>query len=937
MATESAYLSESVYRGLGSNGTISTALPPQAIPLHKKTENWGKKCMDRLEEIGIRQVRKNSIFDDYYAMIEGDLAYMDYEETPDILKHVSDIREQITLPTYVKHFDLIGKVGNYLAGKYNDTKSKFRVDFFDEIAQNEYDREINNRLFEFSQKYFSLELQKQLVLKGINTNPQFETEEEQQQYLQFIEQEKAKLDTPPEIKSAMSTQWKPRAAAWAEHTLEKDRARFNADKLERQFFIDKYLTGRYFNHYRIGYDYYKPERWHPSQVFFSEEFDIEYPQDGEYIGNIQDMSPSKIVDLFGHLMKERDIKRILNAFDATGSGSVETGETPTFEKMMSENFLEDEVLVPHEDYFNRQSTIALEEATGTPRLEITYIGEDGERKTAPSWTPNYEFDTAGAFKVSKNLRRDIDVREDTIRVTQAYWRSYERIGLLYYETEMGFGVTEWVTDEILDGFLKENNITTLTKLTLTEFKNRLKNGTLDPNSIVFTYAPRVYKGIKLSGTNTILKRDLYLDVGPMPFQIKGDSNLYDVKLPVAGIISPSEAKKIRPYQAEYNYQMNLIRSLTEKEIGIFWLFDITLLPSDFDGLGDSREILGNVVDMARDIGLVPIDMSKDNMRNRSGQQFNSMMAQDISFVPQIQAKMQMAEYYKTMALESVGITRQDMATPSEYSTAEGIKVGQANTFAQIEHIFEAMDEARLKDMELNLAVAQYCQNNDKDISVSYTQSSETQMLVREVFSDENFSLRKFGLLPVADSKKRKELETFKQFLLNNNTFSNDLTDFAKVISSDSMEVVTNLLRKSQEERMEDVQAQRNHENQLQQQKLQGEMQLKQAETAEKFEYQARELENRIQVATIQQTGRLEDGNYEDGDAEKVEDLSDKYLKSEREERKLDITKENNDEKNKIAMMKARADIENLKIKREQNQIKREAIQAKTFGDIINKN
>lgn len=937
MASESATLYENVYKGLGSHGTGSTALPPQAIPLHRKGKKWRESCMDRLEEIGRRQVLKNSVFSEYYAMVEGDLAYTDYEETPEILAHVSDLRDRSSLPSYVKHFDLIGRIGRHLQGKYNDTKSKFRVDFFDDIAQNEYDREINNRLFDFSQKYFQLELQTQLIKRGISLDQEFESEEQRQQYLQFIESEKAKLDTPPQIKTAMSTQWKPQAAVWAENTLEKDRARFNSDEREREFFMDKYLTGRYFNHYRIGYDYYKPERWDPCETFFSEDADIKYPQDGEYVGNIQDMAPSKIVDMFGHLMEEKDIKKILNAFDYTGTDSENTGEMPNFEKAIIDGAMGEDTLVPHEDYFDRQSTIALEEATGTPLSEITYFGEDGETKTAPSWTPNYEFDTDGTYKTSKYLRRDIDVRDDTIRVVQAYWRSWERIGLIYYETEMGFGVTEWVTDEILDGFLEENNITKLRKLSLTEFRNRLTQGTLEPNSIVFTYAPRVYKGIKLSGTNTILNKDIYLDVGPMDFQIKGDSNLYDVKLPVSGIISTSEAKKIRPYQIEYNYQMNLMHSLTEKEIGIFWLFDIALLPSDFDGLGDSKEILTNVVDMARDIGMVPIDMSKQNMRDRVGQQFNSMMAQDISFIPQIQAKMQLAEYYKALALESIGVTPQDMGTPSEYSTAEGIKVGQANTLSQIEHIFEAMDEARLKDMELNLAIAQYCQTNNKDISVSYTQSSETQILVREVFQDENFHLRKFGLLPIADSKKRKELETFKQFLLNNNTFSNDVTDFAKVISSDSMEVVTNLLKESYRERLQQTQEERQHQINLQQQQIQADQEKVLRERQYELEKQARELENNIQVATIQHIGRLQDNSNEEDVSKKVEELSDKYLQNDREDRKLEMAQEEKENKNKIALQKLKNEMEALQIKREQNQIKREAIQAKTFGDVINKN
>src|SRR5690606_6011249 len=164
--------------------------------------------------------------------------------------------------------------------------------------------------------------------------------------------------------------------------------------------------------------------WDPCETFFSEDADIKYPQDGEYVGNIQDMSPSKIVDMLGHVRGEKDIEKILNAVDYTGTGSENTGEIPNSEKAIVDGAMGEDTVVPHEDYFDRQSTIALEEATGTPLSEITYFGEDGETKTAPSWTPNYEFDTDGTYKTSKYLRRDIDVRDDTIRVIQAYWRSW---------------------------------------------------------------------------------------------------------------------------------------------------------------------------------------------------------------------------------------------------------------------------------------------------------------------------------------------------------------------------------------------------------------------------------------------------------------------------------------------------------------------------------
>lgn len=940
-SADSANLYNHVYKGLGDNSRISTSLPPQAIASHRKKDKFAKDNLDRLEEIGLRQIRRNLVFDEYYKMVEGDLAYTDYEEEPEILKEVIDIRQKADIPSYVRHFDIIGQVTKHLQGKYNDTKHKFVVDFFDEIGKNEYDREFSNRIFEFTQQVFNVELELRLLRNGVSLRQEFESEEEQEQYMQMLEQQKQMFDTPPEIKTAMNTQWKPIAARWAQKVLERDRRRYNLDEMERDFFKDYFLTGRYFKHYHIGYDSYMPERWHPVETFFSEDADIRYPQDGEYVGNIQEMAPSAIVNKFGHLMKESDIRTILNAFEYSGGNHTED-KGMSAEKIMEKNFTEDSALIPHEDYYDRQSAVELQSALGVPLGEEVYLDANGEEVKRESWIPNYEFQNTGLYNISKFLRRDIEVREDTIRVVQAYWRSWDKIGLMYRRNEMGIPSLDWVTDELDQDFLKEFDISKVRDKSLQEFINEYDNDTLEPNSIVWTYAPRVWKGIKLCGTNSILKKDLYLGVEPMDMQIKGgESNIYDVKLPVTGIITNSEAKKIRPYQIEYNYQMNLMHSLTEKEIGIFWLFDISLLPSDFDGLGDAREILLNVTDMARDIGMVPIDMSKQNMRNRVGQQFNSMMPQDISFVPQIQQKMQLAEYYKNLALEQIGVTRQDMATPSEYATAEGIKIGQQNSFSQIEHIFEKMDNARLKDLEIGLAVTQFCQTDDKDISLAFTSSDEEIALVREVFTDENFKLRNFGLLPVADSKRKKELEQFKQYLLSTNAIQNDLSDIAQVITSDSFSVVNDILKKSQQQRLEQEQIQREHEQSLVQQQNEAEAQEKQQDREYQLHKQDKELENRLQVAHIQSMARVKDRNEEEGDSEEVDRVARQHLneqgKIQNESRKIDLKEKDQMTKSQIALENLKLKMEELKIKKENNQIKREAIRAKTFGDVVNKN
>ena len=930
----SAELFNTMYGGPSSGGLGTSALPPQAIPKKEKTEKWFEECLDRLEEIGMQQLNRNVVFNEYYKMLEGNLSYLDFDDTPEVLRGVVDLRDRLDIPSFVEHFDIIGISARAVQNKYSSIEGKFRVDFFrDDLTVNDYDRELSNRLFHFVQEMFSLELQTLLLQNGIEPKEQFESEEEQQQYMQTLQEAKAMLVTPPEIKSAMDTQWRPVIAEWAKSVIDRDKTRFNIREKYSQYFIDRFLTGRFFNHYRIGYDYYITERWHPRETFISEEENLKHPQHAEYVGNIQYLTPSQFVDRHGHHLTEGEQKKLLNQ-NTFGKGSKSRGK----KNINSIDFLFGvPELIPDANYYDRKASLALQETVNAPLETISYFGEDGETRTAPHWIQDYGFNTGFSFR-GNDTRRDIAVRRDTFPVMTTYWRSWERVGLLYYTTEFGFNTSEWVTEDILEGFLESQGVETLKTMSLHEFNNRLENGTLEPNSIVYTYIPKIYKGIKARTSHTSLKKDLYLDAKELEFQIKGDSNVYDVQIPVGGIVTNSIAERQLPYQKSYNYQMNLIRSLTEKEIGTFWLIDIGMLPSEFQGMGEAREILTNVVEMARDIGLVPVDLNQQSARHAKP---NQMIPQEISFIKQIQQKVEMAEYYKRLALEQVGLSMESINMPSQYATAEGLRMGQSNEEAQLSILFNEMDEARLKDMEIHLAVAQYCEPSGKDITVNYTRKDEEQMLVRQVFQDPNFHLRKIGLLPTKDLEERRDLETFKQYLLSSNTFSNDLSDFATVLFSKSGLEIRNVLEKAKRENQEEVQAQRAHEAEIEETRNEGAKEMRMMEVEYQLEKQEKELKNRLDVARIYAASRANDSTGSDVDTAYNEaniKLREKDIDNRNDIalQQMAVSEEDNKTKNEIAMLRIQKELDELNLKREQLEVRRQEDSTKKFTSIINK-
>jgi hypothetical protein len=381
------------------------------------------------------------------------------------------------------------------------------------------------------------------------------------------------------------------------------------------------------------------------------------------------------------------------------------------------------------------------------------------------------------------------------------------------------------------------------------------------------YVPEIWQGTKINAGNSYLTDNLYLAVEPLPYQIRGESNIFDVKIPVAGVISSSVAQKLRPYQIGYNICLNQIFNLLEKEIGMFFLFDINFLPSEYKDHGTIEESLEKLRDLAKDVGLVPLDTTKQNMAGANGQ-MNTFMTQDISFDKQINSRIQLSEYYQKKALEQIGITPQRLGQPSVYETATGVKQGTEASYMQTADIFNTMAVARRKAMEIHLSIAQYCQKEYLDVDFVFSNSDGDKIFMH--LSDPDFPLRRIGVFPVNDPKKRRELETMKQALLNMNTLGSDLLDYAELFSADTIVELVSIGKKGRAEKQKEVEAQRAHEQELADKKLQAEAMDKDKERNFKAEQNQKDREASILREEIQAQGRAAD---KQADAQSFKNIS----------------------------------------------------------------
>jgi hypothetical protein len=821
----------------------SDSLPPMTLPKKvKEKDEWKKSVMDSFEYIGLRQLHENLTFFDNFRMVDGKLTF---QELSDVVPHLSSLEDLLSgagIPTFLRHYDITSIIVNTITDKYIDLQDKFHVTDTGEVAQNEFlrfkDEEIRKLIAEIIDNTVNTHLAEQgLTPEG----KKFNSEEEQQQFMQQLEAAKQKF-TPVDTQRATASTFKTIGAQWAEATLDHDKERFNLLKLGKRNLKDYLISGRCFREYKIYFDKYQPIHWDPRNVFFSKEIAGDEVQKGEYCGRVQPMTPGEVIKEYGHKIEANKKKELL-AGNTTWSNFIGNGiATGTIDQAINSNFSKIET-VPFKGYHDYNFMLGMQDELGVPMGIETQFNKDGTQTVRERMLPRMHNGQNGVYNALANLlRSDFIHRKDLCQVTEVYFKSYDLWGYLTYENEFGRVVTEEVTEDILPQFLKEKGIKQTYKESLEDIITNF-----ELNTLKWQYKPVVYHGVKIQSGN--LKEPIYIDVKAMEHQIKGDSE-FDVLLPIAGKVGESLVGKILPFQAKYNLCMNQIGSLIEKELGMVLLMSTDLIPSEYEGWGDAEEALMQLRNTAKSVGLMPINTSLDSQKSFTN--MNPVQPINISHAQEINTRVQMAEFYQRKAYELIGINP-ILNQPTKYETAEGVKSSQEANVAQISGVHEEYSSFNKGALELHLAVAQYCQANKKDLSLFYTKSDASIQFLK--MSDPNLPFRRLGLIATYDSQKRKELETFKQYILNTNTLGADTMELAKLIGSDSFSEVVEIARIERGHRQEQEQQKFQQDQQLEQQRAQNADALKQKELEFNEASKERDRETQIERERIQALGR----------------------------------------------------------------------------------
>ncbi len=934
------------FNGIG-NSSNSNTIPIQAIPTRLKNKDWRKSTIDGLEREGLKQIRKNMRFVEYRKMTQGLFTYhsdlnsaMSDFSMPWFDSEIRMLREKASIPTYIRHYDFIGIIVNALTSVYSDLDDRYRVESEDEYYTNEYIRQKTELTHKYAQQLFTQELNQMLLMRGLDPNKSdFQSQEEQQQYQQQLQQEAQAL-TPPEIEEFMTKNFKILAVEWAQNTLTADKKDFNLSQKDREDFVSYLLTGRFFRHYRVGYDSYSIESWLPEQTFFSQDADCKYPQDGEFVGRITDVSVSNILNMYGHLMTMIEQEAVGNYWNQSknfknyNGAHVETvkGNSP------QDGIFPSQVQVPFQNYFEHEINLQFENALNTPLGVTTSVDSQGNEHEERTWLPRLDGDLDVNSRVySQYLRDDIDVRTDTVQVTEVYWRSMKRLGILIYRNPQGSVSIEIVTDDLIPDFLKERDIKVQKSITLQELQKALKEDRIEDyiNTITYTYVPEVWKGIKIRGNGSTLKNDLYLDVNPLEYQIKGErSNIYDVKLPVSGLIDTGIATLVAPYQQLHNVCMNQNTELLEKELGIFFSFDITGLPAEYQDQ-TTEESLYQMRDDIKSTGLLALDLSR---QNTSGNNPNVFQRQEIVYAAQIESRKNLAEYYKQQAFSQIGLTPTILGAPTTYETAEGVKQGQQASYALVNHRFEIMHSAKAKGMDIHLAVAQYCQANGKDATVVKRKSDGDHYFLDIISEDgELFPLRHLGVTAITSNSDRKIIEQIKQFVLNDNTMDRSMDDVISILTNPVLVEIVEKTKQMKADSNKKIAEQRQFESENIDKQIAATAKNLQDERAHEKDLQKMSDETKVETAYIASIGKAADNNADLEGYDRITEAAQNALSNSYTEAGIELKQQDNDRKQLADKTSTNIELRKLAIKAEELKLKNKQIDSQNRNSVINKN
>ncbi len=623
---------------------------------------------------------------------------------------------------------------------------------------------------------------------------------------------------------------------WASHQLAVDEERFKMQELEERGFRDMLISDREFWHFRMLEDDYDIELWNPVLTFYQKSPDQRYIADSNYCGKVDLMTVSDVVDRYGYLMDEKQLKSLQKIYPARSAQYQVNGY--------------------QNDGAYYDATRSHEWNTQMPGLAYR------------QFTSNYWDDPArGGDILSEILDENEDVsmwgEGNLMRVSTIYWKTQRRIGhLTKIETDGE------VTQEIVDETFK---ITKKGVYDSSIFKQKSKENLLEGEHIEWIWINEVWGGVKIGPNLPAMWRStmgdninpIYIGInrtkpGRLPFQFKGNNTLYGCKLPVEGRVfsdrntrSTSLVDLMKAYQVGYNMVNNQIADILIDELGTVIMFDQNALPRHSMGEDWGKNNYAKAYVAMKDFQMLPLDTSITNTENATN--FNHYQTLNMEQTNRLMSRIQLANYFKQQCFDAIGINPQRLGGAVSAQTATGVVQAMQQSYAQTEMYFvQHSDHLMPRVHQMRTDLAQYYYSTNPSVRLSYI-STEAEKVNFSINGTE-LLLRDFNVFATTKTNHRAILENLKQMALTNNTTGASIYELGNIVKADSIAEVTDILKDSETRQQTMRQQEMQQQRQMQEQQLQAKAQEEQQKLQVEIDENAKDRQNDVTIAEIRSAG-----------------------------------------------------------------------------------
>jgi len=806
-------------------GTLNQ--PVQFLPKKKKDQEWAAWNLDWLEWEGLKQVRRNARrLMKNYKLAKGIIDKTDYivEDDNEYADLIDTLTKEDASALELKFYPIIPNVINTLVSEFAKRNTRVSYTAVDEYSYNEM-LELKRTQVE---EVLLFEAEQKMAMALAEMDPQSE------EYQQKMSPDN--LKTLPEIQQFFNKDYRSMVEQWAEHQHRVDVERFRMDELEERGFRDMLITDREFWHFKMLEDDYDVELWNPVLTFYQKSPDTRYISQAQWAGKFDMMTVSDVIDKYGWLMTEDQMKALELIYPVRSAG------------------------YPIQGYQNDGSyydaTKSHEWNTKMPSL--------GYRQFTSMWdNAYYGGDIVNWIMMSSEDYFDLGM-SNMLRVTTVYWKSQRRIGHLTRISDNG-NVSQDIIDEtyvVVDKPVYNTNI----------LKNKSKDNLVFGEHIDWIWINEVWGGVKIGpnrptfwgsnnpgGINPIYLGINQNLINPLKFQFKGDNSMYGCKLPIEGAVftdrntrSTALIDLMKPFQIGYNIVNNQIADILVDELGTVILLDQNALPRHSLGEDWGKNNLAKAYVAMKNFQMLPLDTSITNTENALA--FQHYQKLDLEQTNRLMSRIQLANYFKQQAFEVIGITPQRLGQQlGQTNTATGIEQAVSASYAQTETYFiQHCDYLMPRVHQMRTDLAQYYQSTKPSARLQYI----TSMDERKNFeiNGTELLLRDLNIFCTTKANHRATLEQLKQMAIQNNTTGASIYDIGNVMRSESIAEVSTILKASEAKQQAQKQAEMQQQQQMQEQQLQA----KAEEQRQKLEFEAAEnqkdRESRILEAQIRSAG-----------------------------------------------------------------------------------